>query len=103
MDRSVYEKLVRDDVTTLGFFPAGRGVYHLALVAGRPHLATVDTVPLRLEPLGEARFFTVAARLLDGAMDRPGDAVVTAPDLFPKPLTGRARNLRMWQQLVLDR
>ena len=71
MDMSVYKRLVQDDVTTLGYFPAEEGVYHLVLVSGRPHLATVDTVPLRLEPLSEARFFTVAARLLDGADGSP--------------------------------
>ena len=103
MDRSVCERLVQDDVTTLGYFPAEGGVYHLVLVSGRPHLATVDTVPLTLEPLSEVRFFFVAARLLDEAMDRPGDAVVAAPEGFPEALRGRAHDLRVWQQLVLGR
>ena len=103
MDMSVYERLVQDDVTTLGYFPAERGVYHPVLVSGRPNLATVDTVPLKLEPLSEARFLTVAARLLDEAMDRPGDAVVTAPEGYPEALRGRARDLRVWQQPMLGR
>ena len=88
MYMSAYERLMQDDVTTLGYFPAERGVHHLVLVSGRPHLATVDTAPLRLEPLSGARFFTVAARLLDEAMDRPGDAVVAAPEGFPEVLGG---------------
>ena len=98
---SVYERLVRDDVTTLDYFPAEEGVYHLVLVSGRPNLATVDTVPLKLEPLSGAQFLTVAARLLDEAMDRPGDAVVASPEGFPEALRGRAHDLRVWQQLVL--
>ena len=94
---------MRDDITTLGYFPVERGVYHLVLVSGRPNLATVDTAPLKLEPLSEARFSTVAARLLDEAMDRPGDAIVAAPNLFPKALRRGAHDLRVWQQLVLGR
>ena len=48
MDVSVYGRLIKTDVQTLGYFPAERGVYHLVLVSGRPNLATVDTVPLKL-------------------------------------------------------
>lgn len=61
MDMSVYERLNEDDVQPLGYFPAERGVFVLALIGGQPHLATVDTVPLKLEVLSETRFITVAA------------------------------------------
>ena len=36
-------------------------------------------------------------------MDRPGDAVVAAPEGFPEALRGGAHDLRVWQQLVLGR
>jgi len=61
VDMSVYERLNEDDVQPLGYFPAERGVFVLALIGGQPHLATVDTVPLKLEVLSETRFITVAA------------------------------------------
>ena len=88
---------------TLDYVPAEQGLHHLVLASGRPNLATVDIVPLRLEPPSEARFLTVAARLLDEAMDRPGDAVVFSPEGFPEALRGRAHDLRVWQQLVPSR
>ena len=64
---AVYEKLNRDNVQTLGYFPAERGVCVLALIGGQPHLATVDTVPSKLEVLSRSQFITVAARLLEKA------------------------------------
>lgn len=100
VDMSVYERLVQDDVQTLGYFPAGRGVSVLALIGGRPHPGLVDTVPLTLESLSEEQFATVADRLLDDAAEDL-EAVVVAPDLFPQTLTGKAHDLRVLQQLEL--
>lgn len=99
VDMSVYERLVQDDVRTIGYFPAERGISVLALIGGKPHLGTVDTMPLKLERLSEAQFVLVARRLLDDAMEHPGDVVIAAPDLFPKPLIGKAHDLRVLQQL----
>ncbi len=101
VDMSVYERLVEDDVETLGYFPTTRGVSQLVLIAGAPHLATVDTVPLRLEPLSQTRFITTATRLLDEAEDYLEAVVIAAPDLFPERLRDRAHDLRVWQQLTL--
>lgn len=77
MDMSVDERLLKDDVQTLGYFPAERGVLVLAFIADQPHLGTVDTVPLTLEPLSGTRFITTATQLLADAED------YAAPDLFP--------------------
>ena len=101
IDMSVYERLVRDDMQTLGYFPAKRGVAQLVLIGGAPHLATVDTVPLKLEPLSETRFITTATRLLAEAEDCLESVVIAAPDLFPEMLRSRAHTLRVWQQLEL--
>lgn len=101
IDMSVYERLVKDDLQTLGYFPADRGVSQLVLIAGAPHLATVDTVPLRLEPLSQTRFITTAARLLDEAEDYLEAVVIAAPDLFPEGLRDRAHDLRERQQIML--
>lgn len=59
-------------------------------------------MPLKLEALSEAQFILTATRLLDDAMEYPGDAVIAAPDLFPEALTGEAHHLRVLQQLELD-
>lgn len=101
VDMSVYERLVEDDVETLGYFPATRGVSQLVLISGAPHLATVDTVPLRLEPLSQTRFITTAIRLLDEAEDYLEAVVIAAPDLFPEGLRDRAHDLLVRQQLEL--
>lgn len=99
VDMSVYERLVQDDVRTIGYFPAERGVFVLALIGGEPHLGTVDTMPLKLERLSEAQFLLVVTRLLAGALEHPGEVVIAAPDLFPEALTGKAHDLRVLQQL----
>ncbi len=102
VDMSVYERLVEDDVETLGYFPATRGVSQLVLIAGAPHLATVDTVPLRLEPLSQTLFVTTATRLLDEAEDYLEAVVIAAADLFPEGLRDRAHDLRVRQQFMLS-
>ena len=101
VDVSVYERLVEDNVQTLGYFPAERGVVQLVLIGGAPHLGTVATVPLKLEPLSETRFITTASRLLTEAEAQLESVVVAAPDLFPEMLRSRAHTLRVWQQLEL--
>lgn len=101
IDMSVYERLVEDDVQTLGYFPAERGYHQLVLIAGELHLATVDTVPLTLKPLSQTRFITTATRLLGEAEDCLGAVVIVSPDDFPKMLMGRAHDLRVVQELEL--
>ncbi len=96
---SVYGRLVKNDVQTLGHFPAERGVCMLVLIGGQPHLATVDTVPLKLEALSATRFITVAALLLEEAEEHKEAVVICGPDLFPAGLSSKAPDLRMLQQL----
>jgi hypothetical protein len=98
MDMSVYERLNRDGVQPLGHFPAGRGVFVLALIGGQPHLATVDTVPLKVEVLSAAQFITVAARLLEEAEEHLEAVMICGPDLFPAGLNSKAHDLRVFQQ-----
>lgn len=98
---AVYEKLNQDDVQPLGYFPAERGVLVLALIGGQPHLATIDTVPLKLEALRETQFITVAARLLREAQDHLEAVMICGPDLFPAGLSSKAHDLRVLQQLEL--
>ncbi len=99
MNMSVYEKLNQDDVQPLGYFPAGRGVFVLALIGGQPHLATVDTVPLKLEVLSAAQFLTVVARLLEEAEEHLEAVMIRGPALFPGGLSRKAHDLRVLQQL----
>ncbi len=99
MDVSVYGRLIKTDVQTLGYFPAERGVYMLALIGDQPHLATVDTVPLKLEVLSAAQFITVAACLLEEAEEHLEAVMICGPDLFPAGLSSKAHDLRVLQQL----
>ena len=101
MDMSTYERLVQDDVETLGYFPAETGMHQLVLISGRPYLARVDTVPLKLEPLSPTRFSTVASSLLDGATQHLEAVVICGPDLFLAGLSDRAHDVRLLQQLEL--
>ena len=96
---AVYEKLNRDNVQTLGYFPAERGVSMLALIGDQPHLATGDTAPLKLEVLSAAQFTTVAARLLEEAEEHLEAVIICGPDLFPAGLSSKAHDLRVLQQL----
>lgn len=100
MDMSVYERLVRNEVQTLGHFPAERGVSVLVLIGGQPHLATVDTMPLKLEALGQTQFITVATRLLEEAKGHPEAVIIAEPDLFPTRLSSKAYELRALQQKI---
>ncbi len=100
MDMSVYERLVKNDVQTLGYFPTERGVSVLVLIGGQPHLATVDTVPLKLVVLSQAQFIMVAARLLEEARGYAEAVIVAEPDLFPVGLSGKAYELRALQQRI---
>ncbi len=102
MDMSVYERLVKNDVQTLGYFPAERGVSVLVLIGGQPHLATVDTVPLKLEVLSQTQFITAAALLLEEAEAHLEAVIVAEPDLFPAGLSSKAHDLRVLQQLEPD-
>jgi len=95
----VYERLVEDDVQTLAYFPAERGYHQLVLVAGEPHLATIDTVPMTLEPLSPTRFITTAVQLLAEA-EADLEAVIVSPDDFPDSLKSRAHDLRVVQQIT---
>ncbi len=97
---SVYERLVSNDVQTLGYFPAERGVSVLVLIGGQPHLATVDTVPLKLEVLSRTQFITVADRLLEEAIGYPEAVMICEPDLFPVGLSSEAYELRALQQKI---
>lgn len=101
-DMSVYERLVEDDVQTLGYFPAERGVLQLVLIGSEPHLGTVATLPLKLEPLSKTRFITTAAQLLAEAEAHIESVVISATDLFPEVLRNRAHTLRVVQQLELS-
>lgn len=100
-DMSVYERLVEDDVQTLGYFPAEQGVVQLVLIGDAPHLGTVATVPLKLEPLSKIRFITTAAQFLVEAEAHIKSVVISAPDLFPEVLRNKAHTLRVVQQLAL--
>ena len=99
MDMAVYERLVKDDVQTLGYFAAERGVSVLVLIGDQPHLATVDTVPLKLEVLSQVQFIMVAARLLEEAEASLEAVMICGPDLFPVGLDSKAHDLRVLQQL----
>ena len=99
VDMSVYERLVEDDVQTLAYFPAERGYHQLVLIAGEPHLATIDTVPMTLEPLSLTRFITTAVQLLAEA-EADLEAVIVSPDDFPDTLRSRAHDLRVVQQIT---
>ena len=99
MDMSVYDRLIEDDVQPLGYFAAERGVFVLALIGGQPHLATVDTVPMKLEALSATRFVTVATLLLEEAEEHLEAVVICGPDLFPAGLSSKAHDLRVLQQL----
>jgi len=102
MDMSVYERLVENDVQTLGYFPANRGVFVLMLIGGQSHLATVDTVPLKLKLLRETQFITAAALLLEEAEAHLEAVIICGPDLFPAGLSSKAHDLRVSQQLEPD-
>ena len=67
MDTTVYEKPVENDVQTLSYVAVERGVRVRVLNGDPPYLATVDTVPSKLEVRSRAQFITVAARLLGKA------------------------------------
>ena len=99
MDMSVYERLAKNDVQTLGYFPAKRGVSVLVLIGGQPHLAAADTVPLKLEVLSQAQFIMVAACLLEEAEEYLEAVMICGPDLFPAGLSSQAHDLRVLQQL----
>ena len=100
MDMSVYERLAKNDVQTLGYFPAKRGVSVLVLIGGQPHLAAADTVPLKLEVLSQAQFIMVAARLLEEARGYPEAVIIAEPDSFLVGLSGKAYGLRALQQKI---
>jgi hypothetical protein len=103
MDMSVYGRLVENDVQTLGYLPAERGVFVLALIGGQPYLATVDTVPMKLEALSATRFVTIVVHLLEAAYEHPEAVIICIPDLFPEKLSSKAHDLRMLQQLEPSR
>ena len=94
----MYEKLVENDVQTLSYVAVERGVRVRVLIDDQPHLATVDTVPLRLEVRSRAQCITVAARLLEKAEAALEAVMMCRPDLFPAGLGTKAHDLRVLQQ-----
>ncbi len=95
---AVYEKLVENDLQTLSYFAVDRGVRVRVLIGDPPHLATVGTVPSKLEVLSWSQFITVAARLLEKAEASLEAVMMCTPDLFPAGLDRKAHDLRVVQQ-----
>jgi len=94
MDMSVYERLIQEDVETLGYFHQGTKYQQLALLSGQPHLAAIGAPPLRLEPLDAEGFVQVATRLLEAATAHPADTVLGPANSFPAPLLRHRKRTR---------
>ena len=98
MDTAVYEKLVENGVQALSYVAVERGVSVRVLIGDQPHLATVDTAPLKLEVLSRAQFITVGARFLEKVEASLEAVMRCGSDLFPAGLDRKARDLRALQQ-----
>lgn len=93
IDYSVLERMVKPDVATLGYFGYRGSFKQLALIAGQPHVAETQKLPLSLSALNPTEFKATARELLERALIHPDENIIVNIGLFPEELQDLARRV----------